>query len=123
MTGEEKKTITREKHPGRIAQGHELTALIKKRKEEILRSKEKATERSTEQSTAQSTEQYTEQSSVRSTEQSSVQSDGDYVYGVGMLAALAIGACVFCAYNISLAENKKQANEKKDQSPKRRHML
>ena len=37
---EEKKTITREKHPGRVAQGHKLAALMKKRKEEILRNKE-----------------------------------------------------------------------------------
>ena len=34
-----KKTITREKHPGRVAQGHKLTAFMKKRKEEILRKK------------------------------------------------------------------------------------
>ena len=36
MTEEEKKIITREKHPGRVAQGHKLAALVKKRKEEIL---------------------------------------------------------------------------------------
>ena len=45
MTEEEKKTITREKHPGRVAQGHKLAALMKKRKEEeILCSKEQNTE-------------------------------------------------------------------------------
>ena len=54
MTEEEKKTITREKHPGRVAQGHKLVALMKKRKEEILRSKEQSTEQSKEQSTEQS---------------------------------------------------------------------
>ena len=39
-----------------------------------------------------------------------------------MFAVLAIGVCVFFAYN-SQAQNKKQANEKQDQPPKRRHML
>ena len=46
MTEEEKKT-TREKHPGRVAQGHKLVVLNKKRKEEILRSKKQSTEQST----------------------------------------------------------------------------
>ena len=36
MSEEEKKTITREKRPGRVAQGRKLAALMKKRKEEIL---------------------------------------------------------------------------------------
>ena len=54
------KTITREKHPGRVAQGHKLAALMKKRKEEILRDKE--------QSSVQPTVQSTEQHSVQSTE-------------------------------------------------------
>ena len=55
MTEEEKQVITREKHPGRVAQGHKLAALMKKRKEEILHSKEQSTEQSTVQSTEQST--------------------------------------------------------------------
>ena len=46
MKEEEKKLITREKHPGRIAQGHKLAALMKKRKEEILYNKEQSTVRS-----------------------------------------------------------------------------
>ena len=46
-------------------------------------------------------------------------SNGAYVYGVGMLAILAIGVCVFFAY----PKNKKQVNKKQDQPPKRRHML
>ena len=81
MTEEEKKTITQEKHSGRAAQGHKLVALNKKRKEEILRSKE----------------QSIEQSTIESTVQSTVQSN--HVCGVGMLAVLAIGVCVFFAYN------------------------
>ena len=34
-----KKIITQEKHPGRVAQGRKLAALMKKRKERILRNK------------------------------------------------------------------------------------
>ena len=119
MTEEEKRLITREKHPGRVAQSHKLVVLMKKRKEEILRNKE------------QSTVQSTEQSSVQSTEQSSVQSNDTYVYGVGMLAVLAIGVCVFFAYNTFQPKIKKLTNDhstarheqKKDQLPKRHPML
>ena len=39
MTEEEKKSIRREKHPGRVVQGHKLAALMKKIKEEVLRDK------------------------------------------------------------------------------------
>ena len=114
MTEEEKKVITREKHPGRVAQGHKLAAFMKRRKEEILRSKE--------QFTVQSSEQSKEQSLVQSTVQSTVQSNDTYVY-VGILAVLTIGVCVFFAY--SQAKNKKQNNDrstvqheqKKDQPP------
>ena len=56
------------KYPGRVAQGHKFAALMKKRKEEILRNKEQSTIQSTEQSSVQSTVQYT----VQSTEQPSV---------------------------------------------------
>ena len=111
MTDEEKKLITREKHPGRVAQSHKLVVLMKKRKEEILRNKE--------------------QSTVQSTEQSSVQSNDTYVYGVGMLAVFAIGVCVFFAYNTFQPKIKKLTNDhsaarheqKKDQIPKRHPML
>ena len=112
-------TITREKHPGRVAQCHKLAALIKKKKEEILRNKEQ----STEQPSVQSTEQSTAQSTVQSTEQPSVQSNGTYIYGVGIIAVLAIGVCVFFAYNTFQPKNKKLINEKQEQPPKRRHML
>ena len=93
--------ITREKHPGCVAQGHRLAALMKKRKEKILRNKEQSTEQSTVQSNAQSND--------------------TYVYGVGILTVLAIGVCVFFAYNTSQTANKKQVNEK--QPPNRPHML
>ena len=78
---------------------------MKKRKEEIWHNKEQSTVPSTEQSSVQST----------------VQSNDTYVYGVDMLAVLAIDVCEIFTYNTSQA--KKQANEKKDQPPKRRHML
>ena len=120
MTEEEKKIITREKHPGRVAQDHKLSALMKKRKEEILRSKEQPTEQSTVQSTEQSTVQSIAQSTEQSTVHSTVQSNDTYVYGIGILAVLAIGVCVLFAYNTF---PKKQASEKKYQPPKRRPML
>ena len=119
MAEEEKKLITREKHPRRVAHGHKFAALMKKRKEEILCNKE------------QSTVQSTEQSSVQSTEQSLVQSNDTYVYGVGMLAVLAIGVCVFFAYNTFQSKIKKLTNDhstarheqKEDQLPKRHPVL
>ena len=82
--------ITREKHPGRVAQVQ-----------------------STEQSSVQSKIQPT----VQSTVQPSVQSNDTCVYGVGMLAVLAIGVCVFFAYNTFQSKNKKLINEKQDQPP------
>ena len=129
--GRKKKTITREKYPRHVPQSHRLAALMKKRKEEILSSKEQSTVQSTEQSSVhptkqsvQLTEQYTvqptEQSTAQSTVQPSAQSNGFYVYNVGILAVLAIGVCVFFAYNIFQAENKEVVNEK--QPPKRRQI-
>ena len=104
---EEEKIITREKHLGRVAHGHKLAALMKKGKEEVLHNKEQPTVQSTKQSSVQSTEQ----SSVQSTVQSTVQSS--YVYGIGILAVVTTGVCVFFAYNTS--QPKKFINEKKDQ--------
>ena len=114
MTEEEKKLIIRERHPGRVTQGHKLAALMKKRKE-ILRDKEQSTVQSTEQPSVQSTEQ----PSVQST----LQSNDTYAYGVGILAVFAIGVCVSFAYNTFQPKNEKLVNEKQDQPPKRRHML
>ena len=86
---------------------------MKKRKEEILRNKEQS---------LQSSVQQPVQSTVQQPVQSTVQSNGTYVYGVGILIILAISVCVFFAYN-TFPKNKKQANEKDDQPPKRHHML
>ena len=107
MTEEEKKVITREKHPGRVAQGHKLAALMKNRKEEILRNKE--------QSSVQSTVQSIEQPIV----QPLVQSNGAYIYGVGIPAVLAIGICVLFTYNKKAG----QVIHEEPIKPKRRHML
>ena len=113
--GRKKKAIAREKHPGGVAQVHKLAALMKKRKEEILRNKK--------QSTEQSTVQYTEQSIVQSTEQSTIQATGQsndtYVYRVGILAVLAIGACVFFTFNKKAG----QLIHKQPIIPIRRNML
>ena len=46
-----------------------------------------------------------------------------YVYGVGMLAVLVNGVCVFFACNTPESKNEKQANEKKYQPPKQSHIL
>ena len=53
---EQLSAVTKEKHPGRVAQGHKLAALMKKRKEELK----------SEQQTEQSTEQLTEPTSATS---------------------------------------------------------
>ena len=70
---------------------------MKKRKEEILHSKEQSTEQQPVQSSVQSSVQQPVQPALQST----VRSNDTYVYGVGMLAVLAIGVCVFFAYNKS----------------------
>ena len=84
-----------------------------------MHNKEQSAVQPTEQSTVQSTVQSIEQPSVQST----VQSIDTYAYGVGILAVLAIGVCVFFAYNTFQPKNKKQANEKQNQPPKRRHVF
>ena len=55
-----------------------------------------------------------------STSSNTTRSNDTYVYGVGMLAVLAIGVCVFFAYKTF---PKKLVNEKQDQPSKRGHML
>ena len=44
---------------------------------------------------------------MQSTVQSTVQSNDTYVYGAGILAVLAVGICVFFAYNFFQPKNKK----------------
>ena len=112
MTEEEKKKNNTRKTSW-THHGCKLAALMKKRTEEILRNKEQSSVQSTEQSSVQPAEQ----PSVQST----VQSNDTYIYGVGTVAVLAIGAFVFFAYNTF--QSKKQANEKQNQPSKRRHTL
>ena len=50
-------------------------------------------------------------------------SNDTYVFDVGIPAVLAIGDCVFFAYNTFQPKNKKLVNEKQDQTPKQHHML
>ena len=58
------------------------------------------------------------------TKTATTRSNDTYVYGVGILAVLAIGVCVFFAYKNSQAKNQKTTNEdKQDQPPTRRPML
>ena len=106
-----------------LAQGHKLSALMKKRKEEILRNKEQSTEQLQNSPSVQSKEQSTGQSTGQSMVQPSVKSNDTYVYGLGILAVLAIDVCVFFAYNASQAKKRKPVNEKQDQQPKRRPIL
>ena len=44
-----------------------------------------------------------------------------YVYGIGIIAVLAIEVCIFFAYNTFQPKN--PVNKKQDQPPKQRHML
>ena len=81
---------------------------MKKRKEETLRDKE------------QSTVQPSVQSTVQSTVQPSVQPNGAHIYSVGIVAILAMGACVFFAYNKKSAANKEKANEEQPMKPPKR---
>ena len=90
---------------------------MKKRKEEILHSKEQSTEQQPVQSSVQSSVQQPVQPALQST----VRSNDTYVYGVGMLAVLSIGVCVIFACNTF--QTKKIINEKQDQPPKRLHIF
>ena len=60
-----------------------------------MHSKEQSTEQQPVQSSAQQPVQHSVQSSVQQSVQSIVWSNDTYVYRVGILAALAIGVCVF----------------------------
>ena len=89
---------------------------MKRLKEKILEDNQLPTP-----STSSSTDDPTP--SMPSTPSHATRSNDTYVYGVGILAVLAIGACVFFAYNTSQPKNKKLVNETQDQPPKGRHML
>ena len=104
-----RKVVTKDpKRQERGKKSHET--YMKRLKEKILEDNQLSTSFSTDNSTP-------------STPSHPARSSDAYVYGVGILAVLAIVVCVFFAYNTSLAKNKKLVNEKQDQPPKRLHML
>ena len=80
-----------------------------------------STNNSSNETTSSSNNSSNETTSVTNTV--TTRSNDTYVYGVGIVAVLAIGACVFFAYNTFQPKNKKLVNEKQDQPAKRRHML
>ena len=100
--------VTKEKHPGRVAQGHKLVALMRKRKEEMLQNKQSSV-----LSTEQPTEQPTEQSSVLSTEQSSVLSSKTLI----ILGIVGIGVAGIYIFNIRKTPEK-QITENTQKKPK-----
>ena len=104
-----RKVVTKDpKRQKRGKKSHET--YMKRLKEKILEDNQLSTSFSTDNSTP-------------STPSHPARYSDAYVYGVGILAVLAIVVCVFFAYNTSLSKNKKLVNEKQDQPPKRLHML
>ena len=88
---------------------------MKKMKENILKDVKKGggdTTNSSKETTSATNNASNESTSVTNT--ATARSNDTYVYGVGILSVLAIGACVFFAYN-TFPKNKKQVNEKEDQ--------
>ena len=98
--------VTKDKDPKRVDPGRKgRENFMKKMKEDILNDVKKGGGDTTNSSNR------------------TARSNNTYIHGVGIVAVLAIGVCVFFAYNTFQPKNKKQANEKEDQRPKRRHML
>ena len=104
----------------------------KKKKKKILEDNQLPTSPTTDEptpSTSSSTGDPTPSTSsstgnpTPSTPSHTLTSNDTYIYGVGILAVLAIGTCVFFTYNTFQPKNKKLVNEKQDQPTKRRHML
>ena len=89
---------------------------MKRLKEKILEDNQLPTPSPTDRPTP-STSSSTD-NSTPSTPPHTTRSNDTYVYGVGMLAVLAICVCVFFAYNTFQPKNKKVFNEKQDQPPK-----
>ena len=110
------------KDPKKVEQGKKsYETRMKRLKEQILEEHQRTTSCSAcdlTPSTSSSTCDPTLSTSSHAT-----RSNDTYVYGVYMLAVLAIVFVYFFAYNTSQAKNKKLVSEKKDQPPKRRHML
>ena len=90
-------TEVTKKHPGRVAQGHKLAALMKKRKEEMLQNKPVLS---------------TEQSSVLSTEQSSVLSSQTLII-LGLVGIGVAGIYIFKTPEKQITEKTPQKQEKR----------
>ena len=109
----EKTSETNTKDPRRVEQGKKsYETRMKRLKEKILEDNELPIP-STSPSTCDPTP---------STSSHATRSNDACVYGVGILAVLFTGACVFFAY-ITFPKNKKLVNENYDQLPKERHIL
>ena len=66
------------------------------------------------QFTTNSTTSATNNSSNATTNTATTRLNDTYIYGVGIFAVLAIGVCVFFAYNTFQRKNKKIVNEEQD---------
>ena len=112
------------KDPKRVAaalKGREK--YMNKLKESILIDAKKGSGNTTNASNETISATNTATTPVTSTNSTTTRSNGTYIYGVGLLAVLAIGVCVFFAHTAFQPKNKKLVKEKQDQPPKRRHML
>ena len=97
---------------------------MNKLKESILNDAKKGSENTSNTSNETTSATNTTMTSDTSTNSTATTRSSDtYAYGVGILAVLAIGACVFFAYNTFQPKDKKLLNEKWDQPSKQRHML
>ena len=114
------KKVTKDKDPKHAETGRRSREnFMKKMKENILNKKGgRDTTNSSNETTSATNNSSNESTSVTNT--TTIRSIDTYVYGVGILAVLAIGVCVFFGY--STFQPKKIINEKQDQPPKRIHV-
>ena len=117
------------KHPKRVEKGKKsYETRMKNLKEQILEEHQLPTSSSTCDPTSSTSSTCDPTSSTSSStcdptpSTSSHRSNDTYVYGVGMLAVLVIAVCVFFTYT-TFPKNKKLANEKQNQPPKRCQFL
>ena len=125
------------KDPKRVEQGRKplrKRTLHKKMKEDILKNVRKgsgdttnssnetisSTNNSSNETTSPNINSSNETTSVTNT--ATTRPNDTYVYGGGIIAVVAIGVCLFFAYNTFQPKKKKSIKEKQDQPP-RRHML
>ena len=129
MTEEETKIITREKHPGRVPQGHKFAALMKKRKEKILHNKRTVRQsKYSSQCSLQYSSQYSLQYSIRYSLQYSSHYSLQHSQMILLpmtlvyLPYLPLVVVYFLRITLSLKIKSKPMKEK-DQKPKRHPML